>query len=118
MALEQKEIWEKLAGVLEREKERNAELMSGIENIDLKLKNLRLKFNEGLDALSANFNAYVGTQSPANESDEDIVDLKEFIRKMNASASARDKVVERDLAEIREWLKGDGTWPSRNNGKG
>ena len=94
LAETQKEIGQKLAGVLEREKELSADLQSGMEKVDLKFENMRLTF------------------------DKDIEGLRHSFREMNASASARDKVVERDLAEVREWLKGDGTWPSRNNGAG
>ena len=88
----QKEIGHKLAGVLERERELSADLQSNMEKVDLKFANMRLTF------------------------DKDIEGLRHSFREMNASASARDKVVERDLAEVREWLKGDGTWPRRNNG--
>ena len=105
MAVTQKEIWEKLAGVLEREKERNAEFKSNMEIVDLKFENMGLTFNKDLGVLAANV-------------DKDIMELRHSFSEMKVSMGARDDAVDRDLAEIRERLKGDGTWPGRSNGKG
>ena len=105
MAVTQKEIGEKLAGVLEREKDLSSDLRSGMEKVDLKFENIALTFNKDLGVLAANI-------------DKDIEGLRHSFNEMKASVGARDKAVDKDLAEIREWLKGDGTWPSHDNGKG
>ena len=116
MAVTQKEIGEKLAGVLEREKELSSDLRSGMEKVDLKFENMGLTFNKDLGVLAANVDKDI--QSLATNMDKDIQGLRHSFNEMKASVGAHDKVVDKDLAEIREWLKGDGTWPSRSNGKG
>ena len=116
MAVTQKEIWEKLAGVLEREKERNAEFKSNMEIVDLKFENMGLTFNKDLGVLAANVDKDI--QTLAANVDKDIVALRHSFSEMKASVGGRDDAVDRDLAEIREKLKGDGTWPGRSNGKG
>ena len=127
MVVTQKEIWEKLAGVLEREKERSTELKSGMEIVDLKFENMGLTFNKDLGVLAANVDKEVKAlaasmdkdiQTLATNMDKEIMELRHSFSEMKVSMGARDEVVERDLAEIRERLKGDGTGPSRNNGKG
>ena len=127
MVVTQKEIWEKLAGVLEREKERSNELKSGMEIVDLKFENMGLTFNKDLGVLAANVDKEVKAlaasmdkdiQTLATNMDKEIMELRHSFSEMKVSMGARDEVVERDLAEIRERLKGDGTGPSRNNGAG
>ena len=105
-------IGEKLAGVLEREKELSSELKSGMEKVDLKFENMGLTFKHETDVIRKDMAAL------ATNMDKDIQGLRHSFNEMKASVGAHDKVVDKDLAEIREWLKGDGTWPSRSNGKG
>ena len=112
MAVTQKEIGQKLAGVLEREKVLSSELKSGMEKVDLKFENVRLTFKHETDVLRKDM------ETLATNVDREIGALSDSFKEMKASVGAHDEVVDRDLAEIREWLNGDGTWPSRNNGAG
>ena len=112
MAVTQKEIGQKLAGVLEREKVLSSELKSGMEKVDLKFDNVRLTFKHETDVLRKDM------ETLATNVDREIGALSDSFKEMKASVGAHDEVVDRDLAEIREWLNGDGTWPSHNNGKG
>ena len=112
MADAQNKIGEKLAGVLEREKELSSELKSGMEKVDLKFENMRLTFKHETDVIRKDMAAL------ATNVDKDIESLSLSFKEIQASVGARDKAVDKDLAEIREWLKGDGTWPSGDNGKG
>ena len=112
----QKEIGRKLAGVLERENVLSAKLESGMESVDLKFENMGLTFNKDLGVLAANVDKDI--QTLATNVDKDIVALRHSFSEMKASVGAHREVVDRDLAEVREWLKGDGTWPGRNNGAG
>ena len=134
----QKEIGRKLAGVLERENVLSAKLESGMESVDLKFENMGLTFNKDLGVLAANVdkdikalatsmdkdiqtlatNVDKDIQTLATNVDKDIVALRHSFSEMKASVGAHREVVDRDLAEVREWLKGDGTWPGRSNGKG
>ena len=123
----QKEIGRKLAGVLERENVLSAKLESGMESVDLKFENMGLTFNKDLGVLAANVDKDIKAlatsmdkdiQTLATNVDKDIVALRHSFSEMKASVGAHREVVDRDLAEVREWLKGDGTWPGRNNGAG
>ena len=106
MAITQKEVGEKLAGLLTQQKVLGERLQSGFERVDSDIQNVQSTFKNDMEVMTANV-------------DKEFEVLRSSFREMRSDVSAHDALVDRDLAEIREWLKGDGTWPTRsNNGNG
>ena len=141
MAITQKEVGEKLAGLLTREQLLNMKLEEGFEQVDSNFDTMKATFRNETDnirkdmvvmsdnvrrdmeAMSKNMEVLSGNMDKnmevmAANVDKDIKVMQVSFRELRAYVGANKELVDRDLAEIREWLKGDGTWPTRGKGNG
>ena len=112
MAITQKEVGEKLAGLLTREQLLNMKLEEGFDRVDSSFDTMKATFKNETDNIRKDMVAM-----SANV-DRDIEVLRSSFRELKTYVRANKEHVDRDLAEVREWLKGDGSWPSRGKGNG
>ena len=134
MAITQKEVGEKLAGLLTREQLLNMKLEEGFDRVDSNFDTMKATFKNETDnirkdmvAMSDNVRRDMEAMSDnidknmevmAANVDKDINVMQVSFRELKAYVGANKELVDRDLAEIREWLNGDGSWPNRSNGNG
>ena len=123
MAVTQREFGEKLANLLASEQVLNMKLKSGFERVDRNFDAIKTTFKHETDNVRKDMVVMSNKidknmEVMAANVDKEFEVLRSSFREMKADVSAHDALVDRDLAEIREWLKGDGTWPSRGKGNG
>ena len=116
MATTQKEFGAKLADLLAEQQVLGERLKTGFENVDSDIKNVRATFSKDMEVMAANQRRDMDVMS-ANIDKEFLV-LSGRFQQMKDAVGAHNETVDRQLAEIREWLKGDGSWPSRGKGNG
>ena len=116
MAITQKEVGEKLAGLLTREQLLNMKLREGFDRVDSNFDTIKATFKNETDNVRKDMDKNMEVM--AANVDKDISVMQVSFRELRAYVDANKELVDRDLAEIREWLKGDGSWPNRSNGNG
>ena len=116
MAVTQQEFGEKMADLLAEQKVLGERLKTGFESVDSDIKNVRATFTKDMEVMAANQRRDMDVMS-ANIDKEFLV-LSGRFQQMNDAVGAHNETVDRQLAEVHEWLKGDGTWPSRGKGNG
>ena len=127
MATTQKEFGAKMADLLAEQQVLGERLKTGFESVDSDIKNVRATFSKDMEVMSDNLRKDMEVMS-ANHSrvvevmsaniDKEFLVLSGRFQQMKDAVGAHNETVDRQLAEIREWLKGDGSWPSRGKGNG
>ena len=123
MAVTPKEFVAKMADLLADQQVLGERLKTGFESVDSDIHNVRATFSKDMEVMAANHEVMAANQRRdmdvmSANIDKEFLVLSGSFQQMKDAVGAHNETVDRQLAEIREWLKGDGTWPSRNNGNG
>ena len=127
MAVTRKEFGEKLARLLADRQVTGERLNTAFERMDSDIKDARATWRKDMEAMTANARKDIEVMAARHSRvveaklaniDNDVRVLSGSFQQMKAAVAAHNETVDRQLAEIREWLKGDGTWPTRGKGNG